>query len=100
MKNSQMNFDPANPEGTYTLDLAESFDQICLQSLLQAADKAVTRSEAAFELKQCFAGVKFNGKPKWEPPIERFKNGLFNLGEEPSGELTFLFTLNPPALKE
>ena len=60
----------------------------------------MTRSEAAFEPKQCFNGVKFNGKAKWDPPTERFKNGLFNLGEEPSGELTFLFTLNPPALKE
>lgn len=25
---------------------------------------------------------------------------MFNLGEEPSGELSFLFTLNPVALKE
>lgn len=41
-----------------------------------------------------------NGKGKWDPPTERYANGLYNLGEEPSGELTFLFTLNPVALKE
>jgi hypothetical protein len=32
--------------------------------------------------------------------MEKYKNGLFNLGEEPTGELVFNFTLNPPALKE
>ena len=58
------------------------------------------RSEGKFELKQCFVGVKLNGKGKWDPPIDRFANGLYNLGEEPSGELTFQFTLNPVALKE
>ena len=65
-----------------------------------AATKAVERSEGKFELKQCFVGVKLNGKGKWDPPIDRFANGLYNLGEEPSGELTFQFTLNPVALKE
>lgn len=100
MKNSALNFDPQNPEGNYVLDLGESFDQICLQNLLLAAEKAVVRSEAAFEIKQCFPGVRLNGKPKWDPPTEKYKNGLFNLGEEPSGELSFLFTLNPVALKE
>jgi hypothetical protein len=44
--------------------------------------------------------VKLNGKAKWEPPTEKFKNGLFNLGEDPTGDLVFQFTLNPPALKE
>tara|TARA_B110000285_G_C14944842_1_gene523808 strand:+ start:573 stop:878 length:306 start_codon:yes stop_codon:yes gene_type:complete len=41
-----------------------------------------------------------NGKGKWDPPTERYANGLYNLGEEPTGELSFLFTLNPVALKE
>ena len=100
MKNKALNFDPSNPEGNYTLDLVESFDQVCLQNLLQAAERAVTRNEAAFEIKSCFSGVKLNGKPKWDPPLEKFKNGLFNLGDEPSGELVFNFTLNPIALKE
>ena len=100
MKNKALTFDPSNPEGNYTLNLAESFDQVCLQNLLQAAERAVARSEAAFELKACFSAVKFNGKAKWDPPVEKFKNGLFNLGEEPTGELVFNFTLNPIALKE
>lgn len=68
--------------------------------MLQAAEKAALRSEAAFDIKQCFNGAKFNGKPKWDPPTDKHKNGLFNLGDEPSGELSFLFTLNPVALKE
>ena len=46
-----MNFDPANPEGTYSLDLEESFNQIVLQCLLAAAEKSVIRSENAFEIK-------------------------------------------------
>jgi hypothetical protein len=82
------------------LDLEEQFCQILFQHLLLAATKAVERSAGAFELKQCFFQVKLNGKSKWEPPIERLQNGLYNLGEEPSGELTFQFTLNPVALKE
>jgi hypothetical protein len=56
---------------------------------LLAATKAVDRAAGAFELKQCFYQVKFNGKAKWDPPVERLGNGLYNLGEEPSGELTF-----------
>jgi hypothetical protein len=30
IKNMQSNFDPSNPEGSYTLDLEESFDQVVL----------------------------------------------------------------------
>ena len=41
-----------------------------------------------------------NGKPKWDPPTEKHPTGLHNLGEEPSGDLTFTFTLNPVAFKE
>ena len=102
VKNSALNFDPQNPEGKYTLDLAENFNQICLQHLVQAAEKAVERSEGAFEMKNCFVGARLNGKSKWEPPSEKSSVGLFNLGlgEEPKGSLEFQFTLNPPALKE
>jgi hypothetical protein len=100
LTNCAATFDPQNPEGHYTLKLDQPYDQVCFQVLLQAAEKAVIRSAGGFEMKQCFAGAKLNGKAKWEPPTEKFKNGLFNLGEEPSGELVFQFTLNPPALKE
>jgi len=56
-QNSAINFDPQNPEGRYALDLTESFNQICLQHLLQAAEKAVARHAGAFDLKQCFHGA-------------------------------------------
>ena len=44
--------------------------------------------------------MTFNGKSKWDPPTEKKTNGLFNLGEEPTGVLKFQFTLNPILLKE
>ena len=55
--NSAINFDPSNPEGTFTLDLAESYSQTCLQRLLEAAESAAEASAGAFELKQCFHGA-------------------------------------------
>jgi hypothetical protein len=41
-----------------------------------------------------------NAKGKWEPPVEKTNQGLFVLGDEPSGNLKFKFTLNPLAIKE
>ena len=52
--NSSVNFDPSNPEGNFTMDLAESYNQTCLQRLLEAAERAATASGGAFEMKQCF----------------------------------------------
>jgi len=95
-----LNFDPANPEGKYCLDLSEAFNQVVLQLLLQTAEKAVEENPGAFELKKCFDTVTFNGKTKWDPPVEKDSNNLFMLGEEPSGILKFNFTMNPAALKE
>jgi hypothetical protein len=97
---SSGNFDPENPEGTYVLDLSNYFYQIVLQYLLAGAEKSVERNERAFEIKQCFMGVTFNGKSKWDPPTEKLPNGIINLGEEPSGVLKFSFTLNPLLAKE
>jgi len=68
--------------------------------LLQAAERAVERHGNTFEIKQCFSGVTFNSKPKWEIPTEKKGNGLFSLGDEPTGLLKFQFTLNPVQLKE
>lgn len=99
-EDASLNFDPSNPEGMYNLDLEERFDQIILQYLLDTAEKAVERSGGTFEVKQCFAGVTFNGKSKWDPPLMKNNQGLFDLGEEPSGLLKFQFTNNPPGLKE
>jgi hypothetical protein len=64
-------FDYSNPEATYTLNLAETYDQIILQNLLLIAEKAVTGSEGKFDSKSCFAGVKLNGKPNWSPPTSK-----------------------------
>jgi len=57
-----------------------------------------------FEQKQCFAGVKYNGKGKWDPPTERLTTGLWDLSTmEPDkkGEmtLTFNFALDPHSYK-
>ena len=51
-------------------------------------------------MKQCFAQVTFNGKSKWDPPLEKDAHGNFVLGEAPTGVLKFNFTLNPALLKE
>lgn len=99
-EDSSLNFDPTNPEGPFNLDLEEAYNQILLQQLLAAAEKAVERNPGAFELKNCFASVSFNGKTKWDPPSTKNAIGLYELGEEPSGILKFMFTLNPPMLKE
>lgn len=47
-------FDNNNPEKTYTLNLAETYDHIILQSLLIIAEKAALKSEGKFDIKQCF----------------------------------------------
>jgi hypothetical protein len=71
VENSAINFDPQNPEGKYSLNLEESYNQICLQNLLLAAEKSVAENPGAFEIKSCFFQVTFNGKSKWDPPTER-----------------------------
>ena len=60
----------------------------------------MAKNPGAFEIKQCFHQVQFNGKSKWDPPLEKDNSQLFVLGEEPSGSLKFNFTLNPVALKD
>ena len=47
-------FDPSNPEGSYTLNLAETYDHIILQNLLIIAEKSSSKSEGKFDNKQCF----------------------------------------------
>ena len=86
---SALNFDPQNPEGKFVLDLSQAYNQICLQKLLESAEKACAENEGAFEVKACFAGVTFNGKSKWDPPMEKDSLGIYNLGEAPSGILKF-----------
>ncbi len=53
-KNYKNIFDPQNPEGSYNLNLAETYDHIILQSLCLIAEKAVLNSEGKFDIKQCF----------------------------------------------
>lgn len=60
----------------------------------------MAENEGKFELKSCFVKVTFNGKSKWDPPTEKNSQGLFSLGEAPSGVLNFDFCLNPAQLKE
>lgn len=93
-------FDPKNPEGKYSLNLAQAYGQICLQSLLQSAEKSVQENEGKFEIKNCFVKVALNAKGKWDPPLEKTENGLFNLGQDLKGILTFEFVLNPAVHKE
>jgi hypothetical protein len=44
-------FNPSNPETSYTLNLAETYDHIILQHLLQIAEKAVSKCEGKFDIK-------------------------------------------------
>lgn len=100
LKSKKELFDPNNPEGKHSLDLSQSHNQIVLQNLLAAAERSVAENEGKFEIKQCFVKVTFNGKSKWDPPLEKNSQGLFQLGEAPSGVLAFDFCLNPALLKE
>jgi len=80
-RSTQQGFDPERPEGQYKLNLAETYHNIILQTLLQHAERAVERAgEGKFELKSCFQGVKLNGK-SWTPPATKDVNGLFEIQE-------------------
>ncbi len=70
-------FDPSNPERPYTLNLADTYDNIILQHLLLIAEKTAEKSEGKFDLKACFYGVKFNGKGNWTPPATKDAYGEF-----------------------
>jgi hypothetical protein len=48
----------------------------------------------------CFYQVKLNGKATWSPPTEKMTSGLWNLGENPEGNLEFQFTADPIAFKK
>ena len=70
----------------------------------ELAGASELHEKGAFELKQCFAGVKYNGKSKWDPPTERLDTGLWDMSTmEPDkkGEmtLTFNFALDPHSYK-
>jgi hypothetical protein len=88
-------FDISNPEKPYSLDLEETINQIILQNLLCLAEQASGASDGKYDVKSCFQSVKLNGKGNWTPPTEKKENGQFNLGEDPSGQLVFTFTINP-----
>ena len=92
-------FDPSNPERSYSLNLAECYDQIILQSLLSIADKAASKSDGKFDIKACFYGVKINGKANWTPPTNKDLQGSFDLGDQITGNLVFQFTINPILFK-
>ena len=52
------------------------------------------------EQKQCFVGVKYNNKPRWEPPTGKLNNGLWDLKDFMTGTLDFIFTLDPVSYKK
>lgn len=82
LKKSYSNvFDPSNPEGTFTLNLAETYDHIILQNLILIAEKAANGSEGKFDIKQCFQGVKMNGKASWNPPTNKDQFGQFEISD-------------------
>jgi hypothetical protein len=87
-------FDLSTPEKDYSLNLAETYDQLVLQSLLKLAESVANQSEGKFDIKACFYGVKLNGKPNWNPPAGKDQNGMFEPLEK-TGLLTFTFTINP-----
>ena len=64
-------FDLSAPEIDYNLNLAETYDQLVLQSLLRLAESVANQSEGKFDIKACFFGVKLNGKPNWNPPTAK-----------------------------
>eukprot|EP00347_Sterkiella_histriomuscorum_P017989 403347211 len=87
-------FDPQSPEKAYSLNMAETYDHIILQNLLQIAEKSAGGSEGKFDIKACFQGVKYNGKPSWSPPLTKDQFNQFEI-QEHTGLLTFTFTINP-----
>ena len=54
VKSSKQGFDPTNPETAYSLNLAETYNTIILQSLLSSAEKASVKSDGKFDVKSCF----------------------------------------------
>ena len=44
--------------------------------------------------------MKFNGKPRWEPPTGKLKNGLWDLKDIIPGKLEFNFTVDPVTFKK
>jgi hypothetical protein len=71
IKSYQDVFDLSKPEKEYTLNLAETYDQLILQGLLKLAESCANTSEGKFDVKACFFGVKLNGKPNWNPPTAK-----------------------------
>ncbi len=75
IKTYQDVFDLSKPEKDYSLNLAETYDQLILQSLLRLAETCANSSDGKFDVKACFFGVKLNGKPNWNPPTAKDQNG-------------------------
>jgi hypothetical protein len=68
IKTYQDVFDLSKPEKEYSLNMAQTYDVLILQSLLKLAEGIANSSEGKFDIKACFYGVKLNGKPNWNPP--------------------------------
>ena len=51
IKNNKNVFDPSNPETSYSLNLAETYDHIILQNLMLIAEKAALKSDGKFDIK-------------------------------------------------
>lgn len=92
-------FDLSKPEKEYTLNMAQTYDVLILQSLLRHAEGCANTSEGKFDIKACFFSVKLNGKPNWNPPSAKDQNGNYEVAEK-TGLLTFYFTTNPIVYKQ
>ena len=92
-------FDLTSPEKEYSLNMAETYNQLILQNLLRIAEGAANVSEGKFDVKACFYGVKLNGKANWSPPVSKDINGMFDPIDK-TGLLTFHFTTNPLLFKQ
>jgi hypothetical protein len=99
---STFSFNPNQPEGAYSINLQEVYDQIVLQTLLDIDERIVESTkgeeESALTLRDCFITPKL-GPSAFSLPTLRDSSVKWDLGDlstlKPGQMLTFIFILNP-----
>jgi len=89
-------FDMMNVEGPYELELSNIYERVILFHLLDVDEKICHNSPEEEQMKQgeLFIDAKLAGS-SWVPPQEKDADGKWDLGFEPTGKLTFRFSLDP-----
>ena len=89
-------FDLNNVEGEYNLSLDDVYDKVILYHLLDMSFKIYMNSsqEEGMSSGDCFIDAKLAGSA-WTPPERADSDSTWNLGPEPTGTLTFRFSLDP-----